>query len=495
MQFRISFFASPLIVASLAALSCADDKSAESQKPTATKITLYPSAEAKPALKYQLLPPLDERRSGNAAVIWNRVFAQYDTVATYIDDNSFIIRLCDWLDVPLGDPQEEVVRKEKIGKDLNLLRDSAGYFEIMDRAARCESCDWTLPVHEGNFQNNDLSDIEVTRKPARFLLGKIRLEIIEGRYEQAVKTMQSCYSLARQVSQGPTLMNGLIGSGITRRTNDLIYAFVQHPDSPNLYWALSALPHPYVDFRPGFEADSLMLYLDVPELRHSENKKLFPEQWQLILSRTVDFVAEAKRIVLLENNVKLDKKKFIAETIAASKKSVPQAKQRLIKSGRNSEEVEKMCEAQVILLDAIARYDELSQNEFKWAFLPYPEAVQGARQAEEAIRNSDDALPLAKTLLGSVVEIKTTEANTEWNFAVLRIFEALRLYAAAHDGRWPDKLEDVTEVPIPKNPFDGKSFMYKRDGDQAILDCELGPQKPSMQPSRFEITLKQKPKS
>ena len=74
---------------------------------------------------------------------------------------------------------------------------------------------------------------------------------------------------------------------------------------------------------------------------------------------------------------------------------------------------------------------------------------------------------------------------------MLRIFEAMRLYAATHDGQWPDRLSDITEVPIPINPFDGKPFVYQRQGNKAILTSEHGPRG---MPWRHEITLMPKAK-
>ena len=56
--------------------------------------------------------------------------------------------------------------------------------------------------------------------------------------------------------------------------------------------------------------------------------------------------------------------------------------------------------------------------------------------------------------------------------ARLRIFEALRIYAAAHDGQLPEKLSDIHEVPIPVNPYDDKPFTYHRDGNRAMLGSD-----------------------
>ena len=51
---------------------------------------------------------------------------------------------------------------------------------------------------------------------------------------------------------------------------------------------------------------------------------------------------------------------------------------------------------------------------------------------------------------------------------LLRHVEALRLYAALHDGTLPAKLSDV-RVPLPVDPFTGKPFRYLVIGNTAHL--------------------------
>ena len=51
---------------------------------------------------------------------------------------------------------------------------------------------------------------------------------------------------------------------------------------------------------------------------------------------------------------------------------------------------------------------------------------------------------------------------------LLRHIEALRLYAAEHDGTLPAKLADVP-VPLPVDPFTGKPFRYEVTGNTAHL--------------------------
>ena len=57
--------------------------------------------------------------------------------------------------------------------------------------------------------------------------------------------------------------------------------------------------------------------------------------------------------------------------------------------------------------------------------------------------------------------------------ASLRVIEALRIYAARHDGRLPERLDDIDQVPVPNNPATGKPFVYRLEGTTGILDLPL----------------------
>ena len=53
--------------------------------------------------------------------------------------------------------------------------------------------------------------------------------------------------------------------------------------------------------------------------------------------------------------------------------------------------------------------------------------------------------------------------------AALQCVEALKLYAGAHEGKFPNALADVTGVPVPPDPLTGKPFVYIRTGAEAVL--------------------------
>ena len=74
---------------------------------------------------------------------------------------------------------------------------------------------------------------------------------------------------------------------------------------------------------------------------------------------------------------------------------------------------------------------------------------------------------------------------------MLRTVEALRMYAAGHDGQLPERLADVTEVPIPLNPITGAPFGYRKSGNTAVLEAAGLPHRPASQYGlRFEIEMR-----
>ena len=74
---------------------------------------------------------------------------------------------------------------------------------------------------------------------------------------------------------------------------------------------------------------------------------------------------------------------------------------------------------------------------------------------------------------------------------MLRVVEALHLHAAAHDGKLPKALADVP-VPLPVDPFSGKPFVYKLEGDAAVVQGTPpgGEEKTAAYNIRYEVTIK-----
>lgn len=484
-------------VALLAAWKCDEAIAAPAKPPKESEtahVTLYPAPEPHPALKYELLPPFLERRPGNAAVWWNRIPAEQQVLLKKASEQweSRETVLTRWLEMPVGTPQEKAYRKSELAKVVWLLRDQNRIYGDMERAARFEHCDWELPIREGRFFDILLPDAQQSRMYARLLAAKAHLEIAEGQYDRAVRTLQTGYAQGRDVAQGQTLVNGLVGLTIAGLMSHEVLQLIQQPDAPNLYWALSTLPRPLVSCRPGAEAERRSLYLQFPELRDLDKKTLSADE-----SR--DLLNKLQREIYRLSGVMEPEKQAPGKSVPDDKAieaGYPRAKRYLVEHGyKTATAVEAMPVAQVVLLYSVKLYDELSDDQFKWRFIPTAEAGDGPGRAAQAMRDAIAAkreiLPLAALLLPATMVWKDAETGIDWNIAALRILEAMRLYAANHNGQWPDRLTDITEVPVPQNPCDGKSFTYERHGDHATLTSKPHPHR---LPWRFEITLKQREK-
>jgi hypothetical protein len=66
------------------------------------------------------------------------------------------------------------------------------------------------------------------------------------------------------------------------------------------------------------------------------------------------------------------------------------------------------------------------------------------------------------------------------------------MYAAAHNGKLPDKLDDVAEVPVPCDPGTGKPFAYSREGMTATLVSQVPNDPRPDNGIRFRLTVRTK---
>lgn len=441
-------------------------KPSEQEKAPAVKLVLHPAAEPRPALKYHLFPPLLDRRPGNAAVLYGKVTAEQWPFFTNEERREKIGKL---IDIPLAEfPREEADRL------LGGVR-----LQDLERGARCEYCDWQLPIREEKFYGILLPEVQQTREFGRILAAKARLHIAEGKLDEAVHMLETGYALGRHVAEGQTLINGLVGVAIAKMMSKQVETFVQQPDAPNLYWALTHLPDPLVDMRPGFEAEWAMIYLSYPELRDLEDKDYSPEQWRERLNML------AGALLSFSNGAPQIPPELLTTGLAL--KGYPMAKEGLIERGYSPEEVEAMPVAKVVLLYTMQTYEELRDDVFKWFAVPYSQAGEGMAKAQANIRRglSREVIPFASILLPSIQRAHFVGAQHGRSIAALRVIEAIRMHGAVHDGNLPEKLADITDVPVPIDPTTGEAFIYRRTGKTATLESPGG----ERDGLRYEITF------
>ena len=456
-----------LVLVGLPAWALADD--AKPDQPETIKLTLHPALPPAAALHYPLLPKYLDRTPGNAALIYLKALS---LKAENRPANEFWEQVDKWLHMPPAElPQAEV------GKALDQYR---FVLDLVRIAARREHCDWDPPLRESpNPYMILLPEMQSLRTLAQIVALQARLQIAEGKFPEALDTLSTGYSLARNSAECPFLVCGLIGIAIEGMMDDQLQTLIQSPNCPNLYWSLTALPDPLIDLRPAGEVEQATLDIFLPELRDVEHAQRSPEQWKAALTSMIERLMELNRLtegtsLAGPNGASVkDEAATLAQAVEVAF-AYPKAKAGLLAAGREKKEVEAMPPAQVILIYMALTHERLSDEMFKWYNVPYPQARTGARQVEQRMGSEyrrQEIVPLTSMIVPAILAIKRADARGQRRIAALRVLEAMRLYAAEHDGKLPAALDDIKDVPIPLDPVSDKPFGYQRTADnKAVLE-------------------------
>jgi hypothetical protein len=447
---------------------------AQPPPPAPIRLKVQPAAAPKPALKYKLLPELEDKTPGNAALLYMRAFSP------------------DWyshkkkpgypgfLDLTEAPPANFPK------KDLKWLLDY-GPLKQLDKAARKETCEWemTLRLREEGISML-VPEVQGFRELAALIALRTRLLIAEGKFDQAFESLQTGFSLGRDLGQSPLLINYLVGVSIIQVMINQIETLIQQPKSPNLYWALGYLPNPLIDFRKAFEAERMSLFATIPELRTIESEPLTPEKEEKLLKHLSGFDRGT-------GDYHKAREQYQINLTAIALNTYTDAKKALIEEGAKTEEVEAMPVLQVVLIHSLRRFKERQDDVFKWLSLPIPEARAGLEQSDKLLRMDiakRDTFPLY-FLIPSVSKVFDGHCRLARRLAALRCLEAIRMHAKENNGKPPAKLEDITLVPVPMDPVTGKSFDYSVKDQLIILRGPPPPQEAVNQSNSFtyEMTI------
>jgi hypothetical protein len=298
---------------------------------------------------------------------------------------------------------------------------------------------------------------------------RARLEIADGEFDDALRTIQTGYALSRHIGSEGTIIVGLIGSLIESKATDQLTALIASPGAPNLYWAIVDLPKPLIDVRRMFEVESEYIYRLLPQLSDAKTKELPEQTWDEMLVAVLEKLNESP---VLPDGDEDESDKSLRESNIRAKAG--QAREDLIALGRGKDEVAAMCDSRAILLHAALTYESWRDELFKAVNLPYVDArrivEQTTKRAEKEAAKSE-IIPLASTALPIMVGTLPPIARNHRKLEMLRIIEALRAFAAENEGKFPKSLDEIKDLPIPTNPMTGKPFGYRIEGDRAILEA------------------------
>jgi hypothetical protein len=464
----------------------------EEAKVEVVDLTVYPAPVPKPALKYHLLPTYLEKKPGNAALLYYRVFLSFSNRVEMLDrqiskqnaaqnSESKLARDTagingEWLEKPVKELPTKDIRE--FFDTMPLLIDE---FEL---AAYRSDCDWGIPWRELKSPiNTTLIYVQNARGMSRIIALKARCAIAENQPEKAIESLKIGYALAGHLGRSESLIQLLVALSITGVMDEQFLELCQLKNAPNLYWSLTDLPHPFIPPRNGFDLESVWPLLEFGELQEARTGQHTPEQWQELW---VNFIEKMNAMDSADNKklgLKLDAKLLIQEKAAFVRKQMSAR-------GRSEKEIEALPPARMMLLYCAELWDEMRDESFKWIGVPISE-WPGAKNKSKTVKVSDttsaempvasesilerykekEIVPLSQFLCACIAPM-SAHVRVEQTFSALRCIEALRLYAYSHEGKLPAALEDITEVPWPVDPRSNKPMAYRLDGETAVVSFQ-----------------------
>jgi hypothetical protein len=442
---------------------------------TVVRLKVHPARAPHPALRYQLLPELHEMNPGNPVQGYLKSFMEQQNF--YYNKDAIDARE-KWLTVPLKElPVEE-------------LHDYGGNaLKQADYAARLDTPDWQILVQiktEGSKLL--LPDLQVLRRMADGLKVRFRAEVASRRFDDALHTARTMFALAKHLGEHPTPIGNLIALVFEDLALDPLEEMLQQPGCPNLYWALTHLPSPLVDLRKAMQGERAWQHLEFREI--SDRAPMTDAQIRRTVERLQEFlnIAEQGSWWYWQPAAKGTQRDAQARLEAQTRDAdrVRAARQRLQEAGIPEARQRQFPAAQVILLDERRAFEERRDAVAKVLTLP-------VWQARSLVGIDPDAKH-RESLFGGVqlggYKLLYTSGRMEQRVALLRCVEALRLYAAYHDGKLPAKLDDV-KVPLPVDPMTGKAFVYQvKDGTATLRGTPpRGLERMGIFNVRYEVTI------
>lgn len=440
-------------------LLVASSARSEDPKPTTTVIplTVSPAPAPVPALKYMFSPPLEEIIPGNPVLGYLKCFMEQDNMFArkeVIDDREKLINL-----------NFEEFRTAKSAFTGELRNYGGGVVRNARRATRMNVLDWNIvqEMQENGYETL-LPEIQKLRSLTQVVTLQTRGEIAAGDFDSAVKDITVQLMLARHLGEHPTYIGTLVGIAIARIGMQRVTEFIQEPKSPNLYWALSNLPQPLVRQEQAILGELAMFNGKIGGMKNITapekiwGKPEIAQARELVGVTSWSFEASQKK--------KMEIEKWLLDRLN-DKDWMAKAKAALVSPTRTAQMIEKYPGEQVLFLIILAKAEIRLQETLKFANLPYAQVAEYLKSS-----TPNDAMPpeeyVTYILGGMTNKARLARIRLEQQIALLRGVEALRIYAAANDGKLPADLKSIG-LPVPIDPVTGAPIQYTLKDNQASL--------------------------
>jgi hypothetical protein len=425
------------------------------------EVVIHPAPAPRPAWKYRLLPPLSEQSPGVAAPLYAQAFLAMQE--RKVDEATWEKLQGQWPYMPLAELPREDLRKA-----LEQLR---AVLECVEAASR-------RPRYGVELTPRDYAHTLPTLRPqlaafralAELLVVRTRLQVLDGDVDGAVRSLRAGYALSRHCAEQPTVPHALLGISLAGAVTSEALEVVQMPGAPNLYWPLTALPERCVDLRPVFDFDALVFDAIFQEYARFKAGGATAEQWRALLDKIADSPPWWHVTGPQTADTSPAARKQSLDALLP--KVVPIARRLLQADGIAEKTLGQMPPPELVVRAALETYQRRRDEMAKWCSVPFWQARRAVEAEETETERLAQEAGVPWEAVPEAGNILLQVALKDRKLAALRCLEAIRLYAASHDGKLPERLEDITDVPIPHNPFTGKPFRYRSEERYVILDLD-----------------------
>ncbi len=422
------------------------------------KFSTRPAAPGVPALKYHFMAEMVDQIPGNAALLYltaaqQMAAAKVSPAADQVNarDRKPAESDEDNIDRFLDSPIKTFPKAEA----RDLLGRYEGALRQMQLAALRDHCDFDTPYRTEGFRTL-LPYLNDSRALARLAAVQARLRMAEGNSAGAVESLGLIFTQSRHLNEQAFVIQMLVSASISHLALKQIPDLVQMEKSPNLYWTLGALPSPLLDLRPSWQFERASLYFSIPQLKDARAGRLTAEQWQQVMIK----LREMRDVSGLHSYGGDDSIGLVSAFAAA--REYPRAKKYLVEMMKiPADEVEKMTVPAVLGTYNVAQFERWNQELDKWLTLPFWQGYPGLLESEAKMVDSLQEWTFLSELVPAAGRMFVSGNMPGRRLALLRTIEAVRAYAAAHEGKAPAKLEDITATPAILDPMTGKAFKYE----------------------------------
>ncbi|MCA9128963.1 MAG: hypothetical protein KDB22_17875 [Planctomycetales bacterium] len=420
-------------------------------------LSIYSQPESEPNLKYRFYESAVLRQSGSSSDLLGRARLVNLQIPNAEQLNKQYAQFAEqWSEGPV----EELLTSGAV----EYLESYEQVLKLVHAATRLSRVE---PIPTVEFEGEELElnaeefgPIQDYRHFARLLVLQARVALAEGRLDDALDSIGSGFRLAEICElQQPALVSKLVALAIVGLMHISLEELVQHPDCPNLYWALASVPDSF--WSCSIALDGELAYQD-KKLGSLMRPVPLDASREEIVQRLVQTITIMP--VVFDAGSNLDR--TTAQLLAgiAILLFADNGREELREFGYSPQQIAQLSPPAVVILSTQLSFSQARDRVFKWALLEnQSDRIEKELSAPfQSVRIAARPTQILNgMLLPAIQALQSAVLRSEMTHKRLMFVEALRAHAAFHN-ELPQTMSDLDVLPAPLNPQTSKPFQYDR---------------------------------